>query len=85
MAKFRKKLKIIEAVQYTRRGKFETGMCTSYECISNTCSEPHVHTIHNNQIVILELGDWIIPEPDGKHFYPCKPDIFAETYELVEE
>jgi hypothetical protein len=35
--------------------------------------------------VILEVGDWIIPEPDGIHFYPCKPDIFEATYEPVND
>lgn len=29
-------------------------------------------------------GDWIITGVQGGH-YPCKPDIFAETYEKVEE
>lgn len=28
-------------------------------------------------------GDWIIRGVKGE-FYPCKPDIFAETYELVQ-
>lgn len=28
-------------------------------------------------------GDWIIRGIKGEN-YPCKPDIFAETYELVE-
>jgi len=28
-------------------------------------------------------GDWIIRGVKGE-FYPCKPDIFAETYEPVE-
>lgn len=28
-------------------------------------------------------GDWIIKGVQGE-FYPCKPDIFAETYEPVE-
>ena len=28
-------------------------------------------------------GDWIIKGVSGE-FYPCKPDIFAKTYELVE-
>ena len=27
-------------------------------------------------------GDWIIKGVNGE-FYPCKPDIFAKTYELV--
>jgi hypothetical protein len=33
------------------------------------------------------LGDWIIREPhptDDRRFYPCKPDIFAATYEPVD-
>jgi len=29
-------------------------------------------------------GDWIITGVKGER-YPCKPDIFAATYELVEE
>ncbi|OZE90177.1 hypothetical protein CH298_13360 [Rhodococcoides fascians] len=29
------------------------------------------------------LGDWIIRGVKGE-FYPCKPDIFAATYESVE-
>jgi len=28
-------------------------------------------------------GDWIIKGIKGE-FYPCKPDIFAQTYEAVE-
>ncbi len=31
-----------------------------------------------------ELGDWIICGVKGE-FYPCKPDIFAATYEPAEE
>ena len=27
-------------------------------------------------------GDWIIRGVKGE-FYPCKPDIFAETYEVL--
>jgi len=28
-------------------------------------------------------GDWIITGVQGEH-YPCKPDIFEQTYELAE-
>jgi len=85
MGKFRKKPVVIEAEQYLERGKFVTGMCTSTACFVSVNNIPHVHTIHNNQMVNLEIGDYIIPEPDGVHFYPCKPDIFEKTYEPVEE
>ena len=43
-----------------------------------------VVTIHGQRTPIAP-GDWIIPEVDGEHFYPCKPDIFEATYEPVEE
>lgn len=43
----------------------------------------YIETMHAGQRVNLENGDWILPEPDGIHFYPCKPDIFAATYEAV--
>lgn len=31
-----------------------------------------------------EIGDWIIRGVQGE-FYPCKPEIFAATYEPVED
>lgn len=83
--KYRKKPVIIEnPAQYTEYGVLVTGMCNSGSCFMGGNNKPHVHTIHNNQVVNLEIGDWIIPEPDGEHFYPIKPDIFEQTYEKVE-
>ena len=83
MAKYRKKPVVIEAEQYVEYGKLVKGMCNSRYCFANVDNNPHVHTIHNNQTVRLEIGDFVIPEPDGIHFYPCKPDIFKATYEAI--
>jgi hypothetical protein len=33
-------------------------------------------------VMTASPGDWIIRGVQGE-FYPCKPDIFAETYEAV--
>ena len=33
---------------------------------------------------LANIGDWIIKGVAGE-FYPCKPDIFNKTYELVVE
>jgi hypothetical protein len=33
---------------------------------------------------LASQGDWIIRGVQGE-YYPCKPDIFAATYELVPE
>ena len=85
MSKFRKKPVVIEAEQYKEYGILVKGMCNSRSCFTAGNKEPHVHTIHNNQIVLLEVGDFIIPEPDGEHYYPCKPDIFEATYEFEPE
>jgi len=41
---------------------------------------PYVVTAHE-QRAYLAPGDWVIPEPTAGKFYPCKPDIFAATYE----
>ena len=37
--------------------------------------------------MIASPGDWIIKEPfptKDRQFYPCKPDIFEQTYEPVD-
>lgn len=40
-----------------------------------------IETLEGGHIVCP--GDWIITGVQGEH-YPCKPDIFAATYDLVE-
>lgn len=81
--KFRKKPVVIEAEQYRKDAKIAPcGVCTDPQ---PQCSKhPHVHTMHDNQIVRLKDGDWIIPEPDGIHFYPCDAEVFANTYVSAE-
>jgi hypothetical protein len=44
----------------------------------------HRNSLGGFQHVFLSEGDWIVPEPDGEHFYPIKPDVFAATYEPAE-
>jgi hypothetical protein len=77
MPKFRRKPVVIEAEQFNGlndpRGVFRRVEDDS----------PYVVTIHGQRCYI-EPGDWIIPEPDGVHYYPCKPGIFADTYEPAE-
>lgn len=41
-----------------------------------------IDTLEGGHIVCP--GDWVITGVAGEH-YPCKPDIFEATYELVEE
>lgn len=84
MPKFRKKPVVIEAWQYSATATIPRGVCHGLLYCDSDDARPHLHTMHDNQRVDLVDGDWIIPEPDGVHFYPCKPDVFAATYEPVE-
>jgi hypothetical protein len=46
--------------------------------------EPYILSIGTLEGPMLaQHGDWIIKGVQGE-FYPCKPDIFAETYEAVD-
>jgi hypothetical protein len=88
---FRTKPRDIEAVQFHGCGYYEArglaypeGVCFCTEAdISSASPHAHVHTAHG-QIVLLATGDWISPEPDGRGFYPIKPDIFEARYEHVD-
>lgn len=42
--------------------------------------QPVIHTLEGDMAV--SDGDYIIEGVEGE-FYPCKPDIFEQTYELV--
>jgi len=77
--RFRKKPVIVEAEQWFP-GKDVAGVRFS----ADESRDPFVVTIHN-QHAFLRPGDWVITEPDGDHHYPCKPEIFAATYEPVEQ
>lgn len=41
-----------------------------------------IQTLEGN--MIASVGDYIIKGVKGE-FYPCKPDIFKQTYEVVKE
>ena len=81
MAKYRKKPIVVEAEQWVL-GKEVAGVFWRLTCPDAWCGEsnPHVHTLEGLRAV--RPGDWIITGVNGEK-YPCKPDIFEATYELV--
>lgn len=99
MPKFRKKPVEIEAVQWDGTGEGATPIIgwilgsdatATYRCSDpDRCAQNDGDTPHDIQIHTLEgdmtasVADWIIKGVQGE-FYPCKPDIFAATYEPVE-
>lgn len=74
--KFRSKPVEIEAEQFVHPATVPCGVHASEN------GEYWVVTIHGQKTSVA-LGDWIIQEPDGEHYYPCKPDIFEKRYEVV--
>ena len=86
--KYRKKPVVIEAVQF-----FDTtdSLHQISEFIGDTFIVRVSYKNKNNPVLPIATlegvmmaseGDWIIKGVNGE-FYPCKPDIFEKTYELV--
>lgn len=85
MAKFRKKT-IIEAEQFFHNRPLPFRDAEhSMPYVRFNGDFFYVETAHGDEIRV-EDGDWIIPERTGDwRAYPCKPDIFEATYEIVAE
>ena len=97
MAKYRKKPVVIEAIQWTGKNDIELDSWLGSEKSIKIEIDDHLYTagvgvpyIDKITIKTLEgemvasMGDCIIKGINGE-FYPCKPDIFEKTYELVDE
>jgi hypothetical protein len=96
--RFRKRPVEIEAMQWDGTADGATqiinwildgGSTATFQCSNpDRCAENDGDTPHSIAIDTLEgtmragLGDWIIRGVKGE-FYPCKPGIFASTYEPV--
>jgi hypothetical protein len=78
---YKKKPVVIQAIQYDG---FHTGGINEF--CGNKVREPvgeHYLEIETLEGVMrANAGDFIIRGVNGE-FYPCKPDIFAKTYEEV--
>ena len=91
--KYRKKPVVIEAVQWNRWNLQEikefVGDSLVYEYYDAAWEVGQAPVRVDMKIKTLEgdmqvsVGDYIIKGVNGE-FYPCKPDIFEQTYELVE-
>ena len=93
MAKYRKKPVIIEAYQYEGdficNGKFiapswiqeayNNGIL-AYKEVDNTPPKLYIRTLEGD--MECDYKDYIIKGVKGE-LYPCKPDIFEQTYEAI--
>lgn len=80
--RYRKKPVIVDAVRWNSKNYFDVIRLTGRKDIrffdDGSCIIP---TLEGN--VVAQKGDYIIKGVRGE-CYPCKPDIFKETYERVD-
>lgn len=81
--KFRKKPVVIEATQFwPDKTPWPDGCVRNWDNNPMTPSKVSVRTLEG--WLDASPGDWIITGVKGEK-YPCKPDVFAATYDAVEE
>ena len=78
--KYRKKPVIIEAIRWTGKNLSEIDNFMG-GTVENKGTTLVIHTLEGD--MTASVGDYIIKGVHGE-FYPCKPDIFEQTYEVVE-
>ncbi len=79
MAKYQRKpntLTPFEANRFERGNQLVPGMWRG----PDGCA--YVTTIQGRDVEV-SVGEWVIQEPDGIHYYPCADAIFHERYEEV--
>lgn len=85
--KYRKKPVVIEAMQFSDTTESITELSGFIDDQDLRVSYEHpespvvkIETLEG--VMIASVGDYIIKGVKGE-FYPCKPDIFKQTYEAV--
>lgn len=84
--RFRKKPVEVEAIEWTGKNmkeirKFVGSRAMFQEHVQTKEPILTISTLEGSHLA--SIGDWIIRGIKGE-FYPCKPDIFKQTYDLVE-
>lgn len=83
MGKYRKKPVIISAIQFTGENSEEIGHFASLAAkVTGREKQLRIKTLEG--MLKVSPGDWVIRGVQGE-YYPCKPEIFEETYERVED
>jgi hypothetical protein len=83
--KYRKRPVVIEAVQLTKENGpkvWEWANSKPFYAPDGSVDGLTIFTLEGR--MKADFGDWIIKGVQGE-FYPCKPDIFAATYEREED
>ncbi len=92
--KYRKKTIVIDAIQWVGSNFMEVVKFTGLNCSDEEWGKGNFGIIRTSESEFMIytpdgpmtawIGDWIITGANGEH-YPCRPDTFKATYELVED
>lgn len=91
--KFRKKPVVIEAIQWTGdnlediikfTGLHHSALKWTWEEYQEVVRQEGLKIFTPEGSYMATIGDYIIKGVKGE-FYPCKPDIFEETYDEVKD
>jgi len=88
MAKYRKKPVVVEVVQFNGKNQLEIEAwfighnARDRIGLSSVGDTVYIETLEGTMHALP--GDYIIRGVEGE-FYPCKPDIFEQTYEPITE
>ncbi|WP_122646711.1 hypothetical protein [Enterococcus mediterraneensis] len=82
--KARKKPVVVEVLLATtdNRGEIRTFVGDDGLVFDPASDTYYIKTLEGN--MKISVGDYIIKGVNGE-FYPCKPDIFEKTYEIIKE
>ena len=80
--KYRKKPVIVDAFQWTIHEVPEWWRSAENITVNVQTGSAFIPTLEG--VHEAKIGDFIIKGIQGE-LYPCKPDIFDQTYELVED
>lgn len=81
--KYRKKPVVIDAIQWTGKNVAEVEAFLGND-LHNILTTGLIEVVSNEGIVSGPEGMWVMRGVKGEH-YLCAPDIFAATYDAVEE
>ena len=80
--RFKKKPIIVEAILWNGKNHAEIHDFISKKVLTIYGGRVQIETLEGT--MEAKIGDWII-KGIKEEFYPCKPNIFKETYEEVTE
>jgi hypothetical protein len=73
MPLYRRKPTIVDAEQFENPDKPPRGVLFNFPS--------HYVVTMQGRAITVSVGEWIVAEPDGEHFYPIADSQFREIYE----